>query len=229
LRRTVAAIRRHQHSNIGRIRFNDQKSVRSSNFGTHHLLTWPRGIGVGLATRAVRFGYIAPPLRCLSTSGPRRADGAESPLDSIPPRPPPRSQFSPGPVPSSRPGAQRIYDAAKPDGLNIGQIIGNDMKDILRKADFRPPRPDLRLRPSTGRTVHLKNGIRRKDDFGQAAKSLERLCARNKIRVLQNLQRFHERPGLKKKRLRQSRWRVKFKTAFGAVIRRVQELKNQGW
>lgn len=66
-------------------------------------------------------------------------------------------------------------------------------------------------------------------DVGRGFKLLEMSCARNKVRREANNQRFHERPGLKRKRLRRERWRKKFMEGFKATVGRVKQLKNQGW
>lgn len=83
----------------------------------------------------------------------------------------------------------------------------------------------LRLNPSTGRSVVVGAGI----DVGRGFRLMEMSCARNKIRRDASMQRFHERPGLKRKRLRKERWRKRFSEGFKATIKRVRALKNQGW
>ena len=42
-------------------------------------------------------------------------------------------------------------------------------------------------------------------------------------------QRFHEREGLKRKRLRNERWRRRFKEGFQRAVGRVVGMKRQGW
>jgi len=73
--------------------------------------------------------------------------------------------------------------------------------------------------------VHIGAGI----DVGRGFRLLEQSCARNGVRRDANSQRFHERPGLKRKRLRRERWRRKFMEGFKATVGRVKQLKNQGW
>lgn len=85
----------------------------------------------------------------------------------------------------------------------------------------------LRLRPGIGRTVHCGKGT-----SVDLARGLQLLGSHvRKNRVAQDLmrQRFHERPGLKKKRLRRERWRSRFKDGFKATCGRVRELARQGW
>lgn len=89
----------------------------------------------------------------------------------------------------------------------------------------KPPRVAMRLRPSTGRSIPVGTGI----DIGKAFRLLEQSCARNKVRSDFTAQRFHERPGLKRKRLKRQRWRKRFMEGFKATVARVKQLKDQGW
>ena len=83
----------------------------------------------------------------------------------------------------------------------------------------------MRLNPSTGRSVQVGGGV----DVGRAFNLLEMSCARNSVKHDFNYQRFHERGGLKRKRLRRQRWRKRFMEGFRATVMRVKQLKNQGW
>lgn len=85
--------------------------------------------------------------------------------------------------------------------------------------------PALRLKPSTGRTVYVSGHV----DVARSFQLLTTLCRRNKVSLDLARQRFHERPGLKRKRLRSERWRGRFKEGFKATCARVQELRKQGW
>jgi small subunit ribosomal protein MRP21 len=96
--------------------------------------------------------------------------------------------------------------------------------DFLQRY-FGPQQADPRLRPSTGRTINVRGNI----DPGRAFALLEKSCARNKVRNDMYKQREHERPGLKRKRLKSERWRTRFKFAMNAVIKRTLELRSQGW
>jgi len=89
----------------------------------------------------------------------------------------------------------------------------------------KPVRVPITLNPSTGRSVQIGVGV----DVGRGFRLLEQSCARNGVRRDANTQRFHERPGLKRKRLRRERWRRKFLEGFKATVGRVKQLKNQGW
>jgi hypothetical protein len=102
--------------------------------------------------------------------------------------------------------------------------IGKDVRDtaLAPKAERMVA---LKLNPSTGRSVALNAGI----DVGRGFRLLEQSCARNKVRSDANKQRFHERGGLKRKRLRRERWRKRFLEGFKATIKRVRQLTKQGW
>lgn len=84
---------------------------------------------------------------------------------------------------------------------------------------------NIRLRPQTGRTVYV-NGHQ---DFASALKTLGKQVALNQVKKDVRLQRFHERPALKRKRKLRERWRVRFKDGFKAAVNRAFELKNMGW
>lgn len=83
-----------------------------------------------------------------------------------------------------------------------------------------------RLRPSIGRTVEIdKNKV----DLARGLNMLNVRVRVNKVSQDVSRQRFHERPGLKRKRLRRERWRARFKDGFKATCKRVQDLARQGW
>ncbi|KAI3332402.1 hypothetical protein HD806DRAFT_193773 [Xylariaceae sp. AK1471] len=88
-----------------------------------------------------------------------------------------------------------------------------------------PPRVHLRMVPRTGRTVHVKNNV----DVARSFKLLAVQIAQNRLRQDFQSQRFHERPGKKRKRLRSERWQKRFKKGFKATVSRVRELTAQGW
>jgi ribosomal protein S21 len=55
------------------------------------------------------------------------------------------------------------------------------------------------------------------------------LTSRNKVRQDERRQKFHERPGLKRKRLKRERWRKRFSTSFASICARATSLARQGW
>ncbi|KAJ9620582.1 hypothetical protein H2203_007788 [Taxawa tesnikishii (nom. ined.)] len=85
----------------------------------------------------------------------------------------------------------------------------------------------VKLGPSTGRTVKVdaSKGM----DIGRAFRTLDAACARNKVRSDFQRQRFHERPGLKRKRLKSERWRRRFKEGFRGMVKMVNQMKKKGW
>lgn len=87
------------------------------------------------------------------------------------------------------------------------------------------PPEAMRLRPSTGRTVYRSGNV----DVARSFQVLNRLVKVNRVKQDFQRQRFHERPGLKRKRQRSERWRRRFQHGFRAVVHRVVELRNQGW
>lgn len=91
----------------------------------------------------------------------------------------------------------------------------------------RVPQPPLRLGPSVGRSVTVEPG--RGTDLGRAFRNLDINCMRNTVKGDFMRQRFHERPGLKRKRLRSARWRKRFKAGFRAMVSKVEEMRRSGW
>ncbi|KAF2973439.1 hypothetical protein GQX73_g106 [Xylaria multiplex] len=108
-------------------------------------------------------------------------------------------------------------------------LHGLDVSDVTSNKQSKPaasaPRPSLRLVPRTGRTVYVKKDV----DVARSFKLLAIQVGQNKIRQDFQLQRFHERPGKKRKRLKSVRWQSRFKKGFKATISRVRELTAQGW
>jgi hypothetical protein len=85
----------------------------------------------------------------------------------------------------------------------------------------------IHLTARTGRTIDVDPG--KNNDLGTRMRQLDMLCARNSIRADFNKQRFHERPGMKRKRLKSQRWRIRFKNEFKKTVMRVQQLRKKGW
>ncbi|KAI9750235.1 MAG: hypothetical protein M4579_006554 [Chaenotheca gracillima] len=87
--------------------------------------------------------------------------------------------------------------------------------------------PPLRLTPSIGRTVPVI--LARGYDLSRSLNQLNVKCIQNSVRKDATMQRFHERPGLKRKRLKRQRWRKLFKDGFRGMVYKVQKMKRQGW
>lgn len=111
--------------------------------------------------------------------------------------------------------------------------LGNDADGVRRASESlersQPHVPrntaTIKSRPSLGRTVEV-NAVR---GVAVALQQLEAECRRNNVRVDQRRQRFHERPGMKRKRLKSERWRKRFKIAFKATVQKVQDMRRKGW
>ncbi|KAI1420779.1 hypothetical protein F5Y12DRAFT_89154 [Xylaria sp. FL1777] len=87
------------------------------------------------------------------------------------------------------------------------------------------PRANVRMVPRTGRTVTVGANV----DIARSLKVLASRVGQNKVRRDFQQQRFHERPGKKRKRLKSQRWQARFKKGFKATVSRVRELTAQGW
>jgi small subunit ribosomal protein MRP21 len=83
------------------------------------------------------------------------------------------------------------------------------------------------LNPAYGRAIDLD--ATRGRDIVRGIGMLGSLMARNKVKADFNKQRFHERGGLKRKRLLSERWRARFKAGFREITGRVTELTRKGW
>lgn len=93
-----------------------------------------------------------------------------------------------------------------------------------------PPSKDvgeLRLSSRTGLTLDVDP--RNAADLGIKLRRLGATVVRNKVPHDFRKQRFHERPGLKRKRLKSVRWRRRFAAGFQKAVSRVQELRRKGW
>ncbi|KAL5388228.1 hypothetical protein DPSP01_003216 [Paraphaeosphaeria sporulosa] len=114
------------------------------------------------------------------------------------------------------------FDSMSMDGLPL---------NLPNQAPAVPLEPEKqvypRLNPAFGRTVDLRPEAGR--DLVRGITMLSSLVSRNKIRHDMMKQRFHERPGLKRKRLKSERWRTLFKKGFQEVTGRVSELTRKGW
>jgi len=86
---------------------------------------------------------------------------------------------------------------------------------------------NLRLSPKTGRTVQVNPAA--PYDLALKLRRLGKLVQNDQIRKMERRGAFHERGGLKRKRLKMERWRVRFGDAFRSIIRRVRQLAKKGW
>ncbi|TAQ83429.1 hypothetical protein B7494_g8249 [Chlorociboria aeruginascens] len=145
---------------------------------------------------------------------------------------PPYSPFGRGPASSQNRLDVSRMAIPNPPGFSAPPSPTNAMHgDRGMLADIVAGMPStervpLRLDARLGRTVTVDG---RNVDLGRGIRLLEMSCSRNRVRYEFNKQRFHERGGLKRKRLRRERWRKRFMDGFKATVGRVRQLKNQGW
>jgi small subunit ribosomal protein MRP21 len=93
----------------------------------------------------------------------------------------------------------------------------------LNSLDNVAPTEYPTLNSRTGRSIPVKYGL------PMAIRQLDGLIARNKVRRDAAAQRFHERPGLKRKRVKRQRWAKRFKEGFLYLTSRIKKLRRQGW
>ncbi|KAI1410209.1 hypothetical protein F5Y13DRAFT_167950 [Hypoxylon sp. FL1857] len=139
----------------------------------------------------------------------------------------------PSPSRESRPSQLDDAEIKKPDILayddpfapEIDFTTGELTKTESLEERPAPTRPPLRLVPRTGRTIHVGKTV----DVARSFKLLSIQTSQNRIQADFHHQKFHERPGLKRKRLKSQRWQKRFKKGFKACVSRVRELIKQGW
>ncbi|KAI1335797.1 hypothetical protein F5Y15DRAFT_396525 [Xylariaceae sp. FL0016] len=146
-----------------------------------------------------------------------------------------------------KPNMSAYHGAQDQDSLNLGDLgLGSDARDDMSENTsfgqsidieldditqtfkdqiVEPPKPPMRLVPRTGRTI----AVTKSTDVARALKILAIQTNQNRVRQDFQKQRYHERPGLKRKRLKSERWVRRFKIGFKATILRVNELTRQGW
>ena len=178
------------------------------------------------------------------SSNSRIASLLENALDSLPN--PTKQKASDRPPSTSFDRTRRAYDnmSSRDRGTRIPGSIAGRMElppmpatsDPAQEVAAEVQRPSqhatrakrtIRSRPTVGRTIEVNP--QKGEDFGRALRGLSILCAVNRIKQDKQRQRFHERPGLKRKRLKGERWRRLFKQSFTAAISRVREMKRKGW
>ncbi|KAH0534217.1 hypothetical protein FGG08_007193 [Glutinoglossum americanum] len=110
-------------------------------------------------------------------------------------------------------------------------LTSSDFLQNNTSLDELPPRPPaqptIRLSPSTGRTVAVEP--RRGVDLARAFRNLDMMCRQNNVKQDFARQRFHERPGLKRKRLKSVRWRRNFMAGFREMVGKVDRMRRKGW
>jgi ribosomal protein S21 len=125
---------------------------------------------------------------------------------------------------SNTPGSPSIYDQMKaPPGLSE--------TPTATKAPLRPPPQHevgkLNLSSRTGKSLDVIPN--EASDLALKLKRLNMQVVRNRVPQDFQKQRFHERPGLRRKRLKSQRWRARFKKGFSRMVTRVGEMRRMGW
>lgn len=103
--------------------------------------------------------------------------------------------------------------------------ISRESRHVAMMSSQKPTPPPVRLDAYIGRGENVTKA----NDLGRALRRLDTTLAINQVRHEFSKQRFHERPGLRRKRLKSSRWRKRFKEGFQAVVAKVQNMRKQGW
>lgn len=134
--------------------------------------------------------------------------------------------------PNRSPNAHNVTNDSSSDFDDISRMLNpqNNTRRSAPKNNNQPPAPatpSIKLNASVGRTVAVDSS--RGMDVGRAFRTLDAAITRNQVRKHARLQRFHERPGMKRKRLKSERWRRRFKEGFRQMVKRVQGMKAQGW
>ena len=131
---------------------------------------------------------------------------------------------------SDRDRRNSSFDTSKmltPNDPSSLQSISDSMRSSLVKRNVPLAPRTIRLSPSVGRSVEVdpNKGV----NFAAGLTKLDIILKQNKVKSDFNKQRFHERPGLKRKRLKSERWRRRFKDGFKAIISKVETMRRQGW
>ncbi|KAG5926855.1 hypothetical protein E4U42_002906 [Claviceps africana] len=202
-------------------------------------------------TPAIRESQPTSPFQTAPTPGPPSSPSTpysspEAPM--LPPRPPPllpqsdadadadtdAYTYADGEEAPSPTKVSFAYDAAKNHApVQLADIIAVKVNKygIAHGTPNPLNYPRVRTEAVVGRTVFIKDRVAQQSapSAAVAVRVLDKLCRDQKIKNKYHSQKFHERKGLMKKRLRRERWRARFKEGFKAVVTRVVELKRQGW
>ncbi|KAI1209590.1 uncharacterized protein F4807DRAFT_97737 [Annulohypoxylon truncatum] len=100
-----------------------------------------------------------------------------------------------------------------------------ELAKVPQEARSQLTRPPMRLIPRTGRTIRVGKSV----DVARSFTLLNIQIGQNRVKQDARLQKAHERPGLKRKRLKSERWRKRFRKGFKSCVARVKELTKQGW
>ena len=100
------------------------------------------------------------------------------------------------------------------------------MANAINSLQFQPRASrSIHSHPSLGRAIE----IQARTDLAKGFFQLNKLVRQNKVKHNQKMQRFHERPGVKRKRLQRERWRARFKENFHNAVEKIKTMKRMGW
>jgi ribosomal protein S21 len=129
----------------------------------------------------------------------------------------------------------------KSSPASLGNLFDNLLANSRSPSSPSPFRPDFgpssnsmpvsqintqqkppKMGPTAGRSVVVQT------DVAQAFMRLKSILSQNRVKQDFFLQKFHERPGKKRKRLRSERHRKRFKEGFRRMIAVVMDMKKKG-
>jgi hypothetical protein len=87
---------------------------------------------------------------------------------------------------------------------------------------------DLSLSPRDAYTTKIRSSLG-SNAMTMALRKMKRLVHESEVRRKLFQERYHERPGLKRKRLKMVRWRKRFAGDFKKICQRANKLAGQGW
>jgi small subunit ribosomal protein MRP21 len=126
-----------------------------------------------------------------------------------------RGQYGP-----KRTSTGQSYPLSRPSLILPSADPAQEYLDRLKRLDH-----SANLKPRLGTMVRVQNN----ENLSIKLRQFSALAIRNRIPAIFNRQRFHERPGLKRKRLKRERWRRRFMGTFKRICERVNHLSKQGW
>ena len=202
---------------------NQPDSIKHLNYNEMNLLMDEAGI---MKSPGRRYPSIDSPIQAQSSKSESSPSSKSSPLSSF--------------DILTKSYGQRSSRGAIHDQMMIpGQPDSNNAHDPTSFPAHRPARapPSKPLRPRAVRTIEssprvgrtIEINTRKGVDVSAALRKLHSECMVNNVRHDRYSQRYHERPGLKRKRLRRQRWRARFKQGFRALVVKVQAMRRKGW
>lgn len=139
--------------------------------------------------------------------------------------PPMQSAYLPGAIHNQMNIPEQPGSSGAQDGASLAYRRG--VRAPLKRSVKPRAVRTIESSPRVGRTIeiNLKRGL----DLPRALRKLGFQCIENNVRRDQLNQRYYERPGMKRKRLKRERWRARFKLGFKALVQKVQAMRRKGW